>query len=120
MAVGGRDEFGNTVTEGGVEVEACIKIFSRALEPEPPVFLAVEVIDRRNGTFEVAHLMKDAGEFEVSFGNCDHNHPPRLTRLNACASIVSDANLLRVQYRIRLKFRVHPHYSPPQHCEPNE
>ena len=66
VAVGGRDEFGNSVTEGGVEVEACIKIYASALKPKPPVFLVVEVIDRRNGTFEMVHAMKDAGEFEVS------------------------------------------------------
>ena len=65
MAVGGRDKFGNPVTEGGAEVEACIKMFSRGADREPPVFLAVEVLDRRNGTYELAHDMKDAGEFEV-------------------------------------------------------
>ena len=65
VAVGGRDEFGNPVTVGGVQLEAQIKIQPHAASRQAPVAYKLEVLDRQNGTFEVAHHMKLAGDFAV-------------------------------------------------------
>ena len=68
VGVSGRDEYGNTVMVGGVELEAQIQMLS-AQNRQQPMAVGLEVVDRRNGTFEVAHEMKVAGEFTVRAAN---------------------------------------------------
>lgn len=65
MAVGGRDEYGNAVTVGGVRLKAHIRIQPHAASRQQPIVHPLAVADRQHGAFEVAHVMKVAGDFVV-------------------------------------------------------
>lgn len=65
LAVGGRDALGNTVMAGGAALQAHIKMHPHANKSSATKLLPAEVVDRRNGTYEVTHDMKVACDFEV-------------------------------------------------------
>jgi hypothetical protein len=73
IAVVGRDSRGNRVAVGGAKLQALIKTFGRGAVggPAAPEVAPLDVLDRHDGTYEIACDLKAACDFEV--------HVPRPT-----------------------------------------
>lgn len=74
FAVGGRDEYGNTVAAGGVALQAYVKMQPHAADTGATEALRAEVVDRGNGIWQISHDVKVACDFEVrgSLLPCQH------------------------------------------------